>query len=738
MKIGRIQVHFIYFFALFYFIFFSTFTYLKWHAHTPSLDYHAYLQMYWNTANGDVLMYNRSSETQYSMFSAHFSPFLLMIFPAYLILNHPLTLYFVFGFVISLSFVPLYFFALEKLKSKFSAWLVVLAFFLYFPFSWTHRHGFAEEAFATPLLFLAFYSLHKNKPWPYVIFSFLTLSLRINMVIPVFLLGVYSIIKNKSRKHGVFVCCLSLFWLYYALNIIYPKYTEDNTRFYVYGFFGDYGNNLHEIVINMLSNPAKLLQTLTSELRVKYMNDLFGSVLFLPFLAPDILFIGAPVLLINMLASYTRLGSSWTYYHSSSLPFIWLALIVTLQRIGLLWERLSKNFRAKINKELIINTILIVILVRNFQIIRYTASGQYYPLSEAFNTRIYERNNRDELIDKILTTIPKTNSVAAQHSYLEHTAERKWQFPTSNFNGYYPDIVLYDTWASSGEFKSVPENSLYSKIWEGSFFFLYTRQDLLKIYDIKDFAESAYKNYNENFEYFALATPVESFFSYSSLEPQITININEKYKLAQRLDMQKENPRALKIAVEKENIGGPNALLSIGKKHVGNLKVEIVEGEDFKANYKVVHSNAYKYESLSHKVTLLNINVEDVKIDKSKTYWIMVSLDSNKKSKRETFNNYKVYLGAPNKDQETNENFNVYYTLDAGKKWSATDYPDKRLSYELSYGKPVVADNKEFLDDGTFVSSGTPEYLKSRLEQLLNYESNYKSVAIIGTVTERL
>src|SRR3989344_2274645 len=154
-----------------------------------------------------------------------------------------------------------------------------------------------------------------------------------------------------------------------------------------------------------------------------------------------LIFFGVPILLLNMLASYTRLGSLWTYYHASSLPFIWLALIVTLERIGNLWERLSQRLTIKLNKNFVILVILIVILDKNYNLIKHTDNGIYYPFSETFNVRSYERNERDVTADVILTTIPKTNSVATQHSYLEHTAERKWQFPTSNFSGYYPDIV---------------------------------------------------------------------------------------------------------------------------------------------------------------------------------------------------------------------------------------------------------------------------------------------------------
>ena len=736
------NIRFIYIFAFLYFFYFSTIIYLKWNAHSPSLDYHAYLQMYWNTANGDFLMYNRASETQYTLFSTHFSPFLLMIFPVYLIFSHPLTLYFVFGFVISLSFIPLYFFALDKLKSRLSALLIILSFYLYFPFSWTHRHGFAEEAFATPLLLFAVYFLHKNRPWLYVIFSFLTLSLRVNMVIPVFLLGVYSVIKNKSRKQGVFICSLSLFWLIYTLSIIYPKHTVENIPFYVYGFFGNYGRNLREIATNILSDPSKMLQTLTSESRLKYVEGLFGPVLFLSFLSPDVLFIGVPILLLNMLASYTRLGSLWTYYHASSLPFIWLALIVTLQRLGNLWERLSQKLTIKLNKTFVINILLAVIFVKNYNIIKLSDNGIHYPFSETFNMRTYERNQRDDTADAILTTIPKTNSVATQHSYLEHTAERKWQFPTSNFSGYYPDIVLFDSWASSAEFKLVPDNNLYSKIWEDSFFFLYSRSDLLKNYNIKDFVYSTYKNYNESFDYLALVNPKESSVFYSSLEPQISIDVNSKYYLVQKLEIQKDNPSVLEIPVEKENLFGANDLLHIGEKRLGNLKADILEGSDFKANYKVLFSGIYKFEDLTHKTNLIRINLNDLKIAKSKTYWLMLSLDTNRKNEQEKINSYKTFIGTPDRtvksNKDGNDDTNVYYSFDSGKKWSSDAYPDKKLVYAIYYGNLVTEEKGANLENGSIIISGTPWNIKNQLENLLNYESDYNSVVIIGSVTEIL
>lgn len=731
MKLPRI--HFIYILALLYFALFASLTYLRWRSHAPSLDYHAYLQMYWNTANGNILMYNKSSEAQYSLFHAHFAPFLLMIFPIYLLIKHPLTLYFVFGFFISLSFIPLYFFSLERLKSKALAYMVVAAFFLYFPFSWTHRHGFAEEAFATPLLFMAFYSLHKKRPWLYTVFSFLTLSLRINMVIPVFLLGIYSVMKNKIRPHGVFVCTLSVVWLLYTLFVLYPKYNIPGTPYYIYSFFGGYGRSPGEIATNMILNPSKTFGVLVSEQKIGYVKDLFGPVLFLSFLAPDILFIGIPVLLINMLASYPRLSSSWTYYHSSSLPFIWLALCVALERLGKLWERVSKKLKlGDVDKTIPVAFILAVIIILNFRTVKNFPSGQYLPFSKWFNLKIYEINKRDEIADKIINSIPRVNSVAAPHGYLEHTAERKWQFPTSNFAGYSPDIAIFDTLETSDNFQNTP----YTKILEDSFFFLYARNDLTREYSIKDFVERAYKDYDSSSEYLIVLRPEESFSSYTNVIPGIPIEISYKYKLAQKLSLQKGDPYILEIPIERGSRAGLNDLfVDTFSKALGNLKVEILEGNDFRTGYKRIHSLIYKPEDITHKSTMLYINLQSLNLDPEKTYWLTLALDQDRQNERQIFNNYNIYLTPPGQPESSS---NLFYTLDSGRTWSSDLYTGKDLTYSISYGRISSPYRENTLENASLISKGTPSRLKSQLEKILNDTKDYKTVTIIGSITERL
>lgn len=726
------KIPFIYIIAILYFIFSFTLIYLKWRAHTPSLDYHAYLQMFWNTANGDIMIYNRGSESQYSLFSAHFAPFLLLIFPFYLLIKHPLTLYFVWMFLISLSIIPLYYFSLDKLKSKLSAYLISLSFLIYFPFLWTHRHGFAEESLATPLLFFAFFFLHRKKLWLYLIFSMLTLSLRINMVLPVFLLGFYSIIKNKARSQGIFICLLSIFWLLFTMNVIYPAYTSPGERFYIYGFFGEYGSGPKEIITNMISNPSALLTTFISKQKLIY--DLFVPVLFLSFLAPEILFIGMPILIINMLASYPRLSNSWTYYHSSLLPFIWLSLAVALERVGRFWAFLFEKL--KFDKTIIINLILIIILITNFTIDKNTPNGQHMPFSKSFNLRTYEINARDGIADKILSNIPETNSIATQHSYLEHTAERKWQFPNTSFNGYSSDILMLDTWAPSSNFIPVLKEEPYSKVLEDSFFFLYTRKDLIKEYDIKEFVDNAYKYYDPDSEYLIISKPVNNYSTYSGVEPGISINISDIYKLVQRLDIQNEYPRILEIPIERSLIKGPNNLLELSKRIVGNLKVEILEGDDFRADYKVVYSKTYRPKDFTHKTTLAYLDLKDISFDVSKVYWLKLSLDKTEKRKQEIFNKYTVYLTTTN--NRTVANTGLYYSLNAGKEWSPDLYPGKDLTYSIEYGRVRLPYLENILENSTYINKGTPTYLKERLEKILKYTTDYKSVVVVGSITERL
>ena len=706
----------IYVVAIAYFALSFSLTYTRWKSHSPSLDYHAYVQMYWNTANGDTLMYNRGSENQYSLYKAHFSPFLLMIFPIYALVQHPLTLYFVFFAVISTSVIPLYFFALDKLQSKLSAWLIALSFLIYFPFAFTHRQGFAEEAFATPLLLWAFYLLHKQKPWAFLAFSFLTLSLRINMVIPVFMLALYAIAKSKYKVHGLFVALLSLFWLFYTLYIIYPNFNLPSERLYIAGFFSDYGNTAGEIAKNVILHPLSVVEKITAPEKLNYMRWLVGPVLFLPVLAPEILIIGVPVLVLNMLSSYPRMSHLWTYYHSSSLPFIWLATVVALERIG----------RIKIGRKVIVNALLAAIFIVNFLIVKNTPNGQHFPFSNWFNRSTHEVTARDKAADEILTNIPTIYSVASNYGFLENTAQRKWQFPVANFKGYLVDLVLYDPLALTGEALEIPDTDKeYGRLFTNNLFFLFARRDLIKKYSIGDFITREFKNYDQNAAYLAASNPSEKLPTYSGMTTTRVVDINNIYNLVQKLDFANGNPAVLQFPVEKTELVRRVKILGVDfllpKRGTGALKAEILEGGDFEKNYKIVYSKVEERNELAHKPSILSIDLSKLQIDASRTYWLKLSMETNTSGGVSLFNSYKVYL-------TKNDESDLRYSLDGGKAWSGNNYPKQSLIYSIAYDS--VKD--------TILTKGTPQQLKQQLQEMTKTSQDYKDVVVVGAVTEKL
>lgn len=772
MKFAKIPL--IFFAALGYFVLTFTLNYRRWDAHFPTLDYHAYVQMLWNTTNGDVLKYNAASESLYSLFHFHFAAFILFIYPLYLVFRHPLTLYFIFLLIISTSIIPLYFFTLEKLKSKISAWLVVMSFLLYFPFTFTHRQGFAEEAFATPFLFFAFYFMQRAQPWFFLFFSFLTLSLRINMVIPVFLLGLYAIFKSKLKFPGLFICLLAVFWFYYTLYLIYPKYNLPGSRYYITGFFSSYGVSVGEIAKNILFNPLHIIEMITTKEKLSHLLDLFGPTLFLPLLAPEILMIGLPLIILNMVSDYPRLSHAWTYYHSSSLPFIWMGLVVALTRMEKLFNILAKwllfflkstfskishfplfplaishKFLRSVlsffflprNLLRLSNFVLLAIFGLNFLIVRYTPNGQHWPFSLSFNNRVYEVNVRDKTIDEFIRNIPRINSLGANYGLLEHTAERKWQFPAASAPAYLADLIIFDPLALTGDYVDLAADADYKNILADSFLFLYARKDLIKEYVDKDFIDNFYKSYDKQREYLLISRPRDFRSFYSDTLLGTPIDVNELYQLVQKLEPDEGHPRFLEFPLERmknvkpEKIFVFNTNLPIEGR--GNLKVEILEGDDFRDDYQVVYSTTRKPSDLTEKATLLVIDFAKLNWNSDRTHWLKLSLDKTRKNDQEIFNSYNIYLTKkPNPEPKAAPK--MYYSADSGKTWSANTYPGKSLFYSQSWTRSNITEANTTLKNGVLMIKGTPAQLKEQIEKTVKSPLDYKSVTIIGSVGEKL
>lgn len=111
------------------FIYFITVAWLKHYSfHSSGLDMAVFDQVYYNTINGNFWQFSLESQplALKSYFANHFSPFLLLLIPFYWIWSSPGMLILAQSLALSLGSIPLYLFALDKIKNKAQAFIITM------------------------------------------------------------------------------------------------------------------------------------------------------------------------------------------------------------------------------------------------------------------------------------------------------------------------------------------------------------------------------------------------------------------------------------------------------------------------------------------------------------------------------------------------------------------------------------------------------------------------------------
>ncbi len=218
---------------------------------------------------------------------------------------------------------------------------------------------------AVPFVMFAFWFLHKRKWVGFVAANLLLLSVKEEAALLAFMLGtaaVWIVARDavraaprgtrlralaRSLLHppaGPLVMGLSLAWFFTATFVIIPHYASQ-----AYGIeqsvyfdrFGPLGDSPLAIVRSFFTRPDLVWQIVREAPRVHYLLGLLASAGFLSLLGPEILLLGAPLLLVNLFSAYPAQYSGEFHYSAPLVPYFVVAAIVGTRRIVAISARLA-------------------------------------------------------------------------------------------------------------------------------------------------------------------------------------------------------------------------------------------------------------------------------------------------------------------------------------------------------------------------------------------------------------
>ncbi len=233
----------------------------------------------------------------------------------------------------------------RKMLSPGLGLAMAFAYLIYPALHFVNLFEFHPIAFATPLLLFAFYFLQQRRWGRYLLFVFLSLSVRQDVAIPVFALGVYALIAArggpdasfwKRWRWGIVPVVSSLAWFYVCVSLI-PRLVAplepEKTPEMVEMFFGWLGSTPGEILRTVLTRPGYVVRGVFIRPKITYAWQLLSPVALLPLLNPA----GALMVLISMaegLLSERFTHFSIRYQYSSIItPMVFAAAVLGLKNL---------------------------------------------------------------------------------------------------------------------------------------------------------------------------------------------------------------------------------------------------------------------------------------------------------------------------------------------------------------------------------------------------------------------
>ncbi len=140
---------------------------------------------------------------------------------------------------------------------------------------------------------------------------------------------------SSFRSLGACIALLGLTWFYVTTFVIIPHFAAQ-----VYGLaqtpyaarYGPLGDSFGAVLASLVTRPGVALRIAAEPARVQYLIGLLAPTGLLGLLAPEILLLGAPLLLANMFSTFPMQYFGELHYSAPLVPYFSLAAVVGLLR----------------------------------------------------------------------------------------------------------------------------------------------------------------------------------------------------------------------------------------------------------------------------------------------------------------------------------------------------------------------------------------------------------------------
>ncbi len=367
-------------------------------------------------------------------FSAHFTP-LIYIF-AVCGSGHwlPVNLLIVQFVILSTAVAGVYVYAKSVLGAAAPAAAMAAAFVLYPTYQYIQLYEFEMLRFCIPLLILTFFALERGLLWWYWPLLGLSLLTREEVAVAAALMGVYAIICLKRRWTGGATVLLSVGYFLLVFELVIPSFRTRPGSYVAAFWLGGLGTTMPQVLLNSVRHPLTVLGSMLQPVKLANLFMYLLPLSLVPLLGGPVLLIAAGNAGLDLLSQSVEHTSYFLYYLSPCVPFVFIALIKGVKRLGSYIDQIRpRAWNAADGVNAAVCAVLAGALAANLFFGPSPLSLQFWfrgyriaPFRTMdFYRAVYRVTARDRELASIVSAIPADARVAAEQHLLPSLYNRR-------------------------------------------------------------------------------------------------------------------------------------------------------------------------------------------------------------------------------------------------------------------------------------------------------------------------
>lgn len=278
-------------------------------------------QALWTSLHGRFLYSTISGGT---LLKSHCNVTALLLLPIYVLWQSPLWLLYVQTLFLALAGWPIYLFARKEIKSPSAAVVFLTLYLLYPALGYITLHHFCMENFAIFLLAWTYYFYRAARYRLFITLLFAAIATREEISFIAVAIGIAALWERRSARWWLAPMAAGIIWFTGYFYVLLP-YLQGSSKAWYLSFYSQWGHSAGDIALTLMTNPSRVLASIVQPQKLTYALQMLLPLGFLPLLAPGVLFIPSPVVVLNLLSSHPDMATILRHYNSPIIPFIFFA-----------------------------------------------------------------------------------------------------------------------------------------------------------------------------------------------------------------------------------------------------------------------------------------------------------------------------------------------------------------------------------------------------------------------------